>query len=61
MLNISNILDYSRRVYEYKFGGEICNKKVIDSIWRNMPALGLCTAQRPGAGIFRLIQSITYN
>ena len=54
-----------------KFGGEICNKKVIDWIWRNMPALGLwaeadlassvcCTAQRPRVGIFRHIQSITY-
>ena len=53
-----------------KFGGEICNKKFIDWIWRNMPALGLwaeanfassvrCTAQRPWA--FRHIQSITYN
>ena len=29
MLNISNVLDYSRKVSKCKFGGEICNKKVI--------------------------------
>ena len=55
-----------------KFWGEICNKNVIDWKWWNMPALGLwaeanlassvrCTTQRPRAGIFRHIQSITYN
>ena len=57
---------------KWKFSAEMCNKKVIDWIWQNMPANGLgaeanlassvsCTTQRPGAGIFCHFQSITYN
>ena len=61
-INLSQFINWKAWIY---------NKKVIDWKWRNMPALGLwaeadlassvcCTAQRPRAGIFRHIQSITY-